>query len=366
LSECIYDSDTDSFTEAFDPEVVFRGRIARSFNRNPDPEIKKEVHTFMFEDPYTKQQLDEHVPLFEQIAYARALWGDYLARKFYFLVGGTSTGKGVRTIALKQSCGSFVGEFNINNFAYNPNNGADEAKQLSWLLPIVHTRIALSNEARSQNTVLCGALIKQVVSGGDTLTMRRNYQDESHQINTSTLFMMCNDIPTVTPFRPDREKPRIKDLKDKFNKPEYQDAFLSILLDAYQQYKSNNHVHHLPASVKKAMEQWVSQDGLEALLEIEYETHMDDQGKPIESEYVPYEELDRKLRIEGVGPEKKKVHMSQRKLAMELTRLGYTSDTKRPKSSSTKKTCKVRLGLRRKPSEENPYAFPQLDDGGEF
>jgi hypothetical protein len=206
--------------------------------------------------------------------------------------------------------------------------------------------------------------------------------------------MMCNDIPTVTPcddayldrnggvfemqvafvekpnpFRPDREKPRIKDLKDKFNKPEYQDAFLSILLDAYQQYKSNNHVHHLPASVKKAMEQWVSQDGLEALLEIEYETHMDDQGKPIESEYVPYEELDRKLRIEGVGPEKKKVHMSQRKLAMELTRLGYTSDTKRPKSSSTKKACKVRLGLRRKPSEENPeaaYAFPQLDDGGEF
>ena len=152
FSDGIYDFDTDSFTKGFDPEVVFRGRIARSFNRNPDPEIKKEVHKFMFEDPYTKQQLDEHVPLCEQIAYARALWGDYLSRQFYFLVGGTSTGKGVRTIALKQSCGSFVGEFNINNFVYNPNNGADEAKQLSWLLPIVHTRIALSNEARSQNT----------------------------------------------------------------------------------------------------------------------------------------------------------------------------------------------------------------------
>jgi len=149
FADGIYDFETDSFAPEFDPAMVFKGRIGRAFTRHPDPDVKAEVHKVIFQDPYTQKQLDEGVPLAEMVAFARALWGDYRARKLYFLVGPTSTGKGVRSIALKISCGSFVSDFNINSFAHNPNSGSDEAKQLSFLWSVVDSRIALSNEARS-------------------------------------------------------------------------------------------------------------------------------------------------------------------------------------------------------------------------
>ena len=119
----------------------------------------------MWEDTYTKQQLEDGVSLCERIALARALWGDYRARKFYIMVGNTSTGKGLLQDAVTKSCGSFVGTFDINAFVRNPNSGADAAKQLSWLKMIVDLRIALSSEA-SHNSTLDGVLLKMAVSGG--------------------------------------------------------------------------------------------------------------------------------------------------------------------------------------------------------
>jgi hypothetical protein len=145
FADGIYDFNTDSFTPSFDNQAVFAGRIARNFDRNGTAEAKQHVTKLMWEDPYTSQQIKDGVPLCEQIALARALYGDYRARKAYILVGNTGTGKGLKAKALEMSCGSFVGNFNINNFVHNPNNGADQAKQLSWLKQIVDKRIALSS-----------------------------------------------------------------------------------------------------------------------------------------------------------------------------------------------------------------------------
>jgi len=58
----------------------------------------------MWTDPYTSEQLKEGVPLCEQIALARALFGDYRLRKMYIMVGDTSSGKGLLTEALERSC----------------------------------------------------------------------------------------------------------------------------------------------------------------------------------------------------------------------------------------------------------------------
>jgi hypothetical protein len=122
----------------------------------------------MWEDPYTKQQLADGVSLCERIALARALWGDYRARKMYIMVGNIATGKGLLQDAVICSCGSFAGTFDIAAFQRNQNSGADAAKELSWLKMVVDLRIALSSEA-PQNATLCGVLIKMVVSGGGPL-----------------------------------------------------------------------------------------------------------------------------------------------------------------------------------------------------
>lgn len=294
----IYDFDNDTFSPGFDHKVVFAGRIDRSFDRDGSPEAKAEIMKRFWADPYTHKQIQEGAPMCERINLARALYGDYRARKAHIVVGDTATGKGLRSTAPEKSCGTYVGTFDINNFVHNPNSGADAAKQLSWLKKIVDKRIALSQEARA-NSVLCGMLIKQVVSGGDRIVLRSNHVDEAVHINRAILFMMCNDVPRIQPcddavqsrigsvcemqvrfletpnvFRPDFEKPQDPGLKDKLNQPAYQDAFLSTLLDAYQHYQQAAYV--IPANVQLAIKEWVMNDnGLEGLLQELYEPMMD-------------------------------------------------------------------------------------------
>lgn len=162
------------------------------------------------------------------------------------------------------------------------------------------------------------------------------------------------------PFRPDFEKPMAKDIKQKFNSLEYQDATVSLLLDAYRQYRVANQVHHTPACVTEAVKKWVAVDGLESLLQLEFDTYLDGQGRADPSKFVAFDELDQVLRLEGVGPEKKKVMMTKKKLAHELTRLGYSKDTQRLPGRG-QKTYKVRCGLQRKVPDGphfNQYAVP--------
>jgi hypothetical protein len=385
FADGIYDFDTDSFTPSFDHQVVFAGRIDRNFDRHGTADAKQHVTKVMWADPYTSKQIKDGVPLCECIALARALYGDYRARKAYILVGNTGTGKGLKTTALEKSCGSFVSTFDINNFVHNPNSGADQAKQLSWLKQIVDKRIALSSEART-NTVLDGMLLKMVVSGGDTITLRTNHKDESQHINRSTLFMMCNDVPKIQPcddavqdriggvfdmqvefkekpnfFRPDHEKPRDPSLKDMMNKPEYQAAFLSTLLDAYQQYKQT--AHTIPASVSAAIDEWVTNDcGLESLLAEVCESQLDPRTmQPLHDSYVPFDYLYQVLVVEGVGPQRNKVCMTKTKLGRQLALLGYQSDTRRVQG----KNVRVRLGLTVKQGQINTCALEEYG-GADF
>ena len=366
----IYDFKTNKFSSGFDPTIVFRGRIDRTFDRCEESAAKTHLMKLMWTDPYTSEQLKEGVPLCEQIALARALFGDYRLRKMYIMVGDTSSGKGLLTEALERSCGTYVGTFDVNSFVHNPNNGADAAKQLSWLTMIVDLRIAFSSEAR-QGSILDGVLIKKAVSGGDNLTMRTNHKDEVRRRNRATLFMMCNDVPKMepcdeavedrqggvfekqvrfvgqpNPFRPDHEKKIDRTLKDLFGSLEYQAAFLSILLDAYQTFQKKG--HNIPASVSSAIKEWVvNEAGLEGLLALGYDTKLDDEGRPSADCWVPFDEIKQALLVDGVGPKRLKLAMSEKKLAMQLTALGYVSP-KEPKSVKVGgkwTTKRVRCGL---------------------
>lgn len=365
FADGVYDFDSDTFAPGFDSHTVFTGRIDRAYDRHGSLEARAELERVLWQDPYTQQQRDDGVPLCKKIALGRALYGDYRSRKAYIVVGDTGTGKGVEAAALQKSAGSFVGSFDINNFVYNPNSGADQAKQLSWLKGIVDKRIAISSEARS-NTTLCGMLVKQVVSGGDTITIRTNYKDEMTCINRSTLFMMCNDVPKISPCddavqdriggvfeysvrfldhpnpaNAELEKARDDTLKGKLNRPEYQAAYLSSLLDAFQAYRASSHV--IPASVSQAIEEWVCNDSsLQSLLEEACEVHRDPAtNTALQDCFVPCDNLYQALVIEGVGPGRSRVCMSKVKLGKQLNLLGYPSGTRQLNGRNTR----VRYGL---------------------
>ena len=388
----IYDFDNDKFTIGFDPKLVFRGRIDRKFDRHTESDIKTRVLQVLWKDPYTKEQLAEGVPRCEQIALARALWGDYRARKMYFMVGDTSTGKGLLEEAMQMACGSFVGTFDVASFVRNTNSGADAAKQLSWLKMIADLRIAFSSEAHRGST-LCGVLVKKVVSGGDRLTLRTNHKDEEILINRATLFVMCNDVPTISPcdaavedrqggvfekqvrfvkrpnpFRPDHEKNIDRGLKGLFqSSADYQAAFLSILMDAYQVYKKEGHA--IPKSVSAAVGEWViSETGLKGLLDMAYDTVLDKgTQRPSTSCWVTFEELRQDLLVKGVGPKNLKLGFSDAKLGKELEVLGYCKATKGAKTCKGKKTTvAVRCGLQKKdPDDMGPMLTVIGSDGAE-
>jgi hypothetical protein len=129
-------------------------------------------------------------------------------------------------------------------------------------------------------------------------------------------------------------------LKDMMNKPEYQAAFLSTLLDAYQQYKQT--VHTIPASVSTAIQEWVANDcGLASLLAEVCESQLDANMKPEQDTYVIFDNLYQALVVDGVGPQRNKVCMTKTKLVKQLALLGYPSDTR----SVGGKKVRVRLCL---------------------
>lgn len=217
-------------------------------------------------------------------------------------------------------------------------------------------------------------MVKQVVSGGDTITIRTNYKDEMVCINRSTLFMSCNDVPKISPCddavqdriggvfeysvrflekpnpaNTELERPRDETLKDKLNRPEYQAAYLSSLLDAYQAYRTASHV--IPASVSAAIGEWVTNDSsLQSLLEEFCEVQKDPVTRQALPAYcVPFDSLYRALVVDGVGPGRSKVCMSKTKLGKQLTLLGFPSGVDRING----KSVRVRYGLTLTDAEES-------------
>ncbi len=193
----IYDFDTDTFTEGFDPYIVFVNRIDRPFPSTRKEEFITKEKKILFEDTFMTEDMEASD--FLRIGVARALYGDYLSKKFYFCVGKSNAGKGALTDALKAAFGGFVGTFNAKALVYNERNGSDAAKQLSWVFGVKDKRMVISNEV-SMNVPFDGNMIKMLASGGDEFDARKNHIDEVKVINRSTMFCFVNDIPTVNPY----------------------------------------------------------------------------------------------------------------------------------------------------------------------
>lgn len=349
FADGIYDFDTDTFTKGFNPSVVFKYRIDRPFPQQKDDNLVHYVRRVLFEDTFMAE--DKKASDYLRKGIARALYGDYISKLFYFCVGRSNAGKGVLTDALKAAFCGFVGTFNAGALAYNEKNGADCAKQLSWVFGVKDKRMVISNEV-SMNRPFDGNMVKMLASGGDEFDARKNHKDEVKVINRSTMFCFVNDIPTINPYddgvanrvrcveykcvftdgeiTKDFERKADKDIKDAFKRSaDYQDALVHVILDAYKEVKTDGHL--VPDSIKEATKEWSGDSGsVEGLLNKKYDITRD------ANDFVPAREI-----IEFLTREEK-LTMSDKKIGMELMALKLTRYDKKVKG----KTLRVWSGIK--------------------
>ena len=267
----IYHMKTREFSKGFNKDLYFSGRINRPFPERNEELIAK-LNKQLFEDPFDKKEHD--VGVYQRQLIARGIAGHYEDKVMIWAIGETNSGKGVQSIALAKCFESYVSTYNPNSLLYNKNSGADEAKKLSWVYPIHNSRISIGNEVRPSG-LLDISILKTLVSGGDLMPIRKNFQDEQFKKNRATLLYFCNDMAkfnatdnaTVNRIKIYEyklsfvDKPvadlepwerQAVDIKHLFDTTEYQDAYFWCIMDAYATTRPIP-----PATALQSAKEWV-------------------------------------------------------------------------------------------------------------
>lgn len=149
---------------------------------------------------------------------SRALAGCYEDKKWYGYSGSRNSGKGTETGILRSAFGDFVLEFNAKCLIFNKFGNPEPAKALSWVVDKKDARIIISNEIDGdENTVLNGAFIKTLASGGDAMEGRKLYENTISFIPQFTMFLCYNRFYKVEP----------EDATENLEQFEYKSKFVS-------------------------------------------------------------------------------------------------------------------------------------------
>jgi len=130
---------------------------------------------------------------------SRSLAGFITDKKWCVLLGFRNSGKGVIIEMLKESFGNdYIKNMNSGNLSVKSSNG-DTAKLQSWMCDLEFARIVYSNEVSVEKNKLDGNTIKLIASGGDSVTARRNHENERTFKTQYTYYLCCNDLPDIVP-----------------------------------------------------------------------------------------------------------------------------------------------------------------------
>jgi len=266
-----YDFNEDKFIEGnYNKTFV---KINRNYNPKRNKQIENKIYQKILYPIFSIEDLEDDKirnQLLEFYLYriSRIMAGHIEDKSFLVLEGQRNCGKGLLSDLLAKSFEEYVKTTNIENFI-DSNRGSDPAKALSWLVPYEHIRLAISQEAPTEDNGLKkikikGSMIKKFCSGGDYIEARINNHDEKTFRLQSSLMICCNDLPEITPTDTkeflehfdilskfvDADFPKNKKLsgvkyyiKDDFiknrfiNREEVMDEFVNIILQAYKTKK---------------------------------------------------------------------------------------------------------------------------------
>lgn len=194
------------------PNIHFTYKINRKF-----PKFNQEDYDELMNRVIKPIYPNQDEALYNAHIKARALAGCFEDKKWYGYSGSRNSGKGVETKILKNSFGEYVMDFNAKCLIYNKFGNPDEAKALSWIVDKKDARIIISNEIDGdENTVLNGAFIKTLASGGDSVEARKLYQDIVSFVPQFTMFLCYNHFYDIKP----------SDAKENLEQFEYKSKFV--------------------------------------------------------------------------------------------------------------------------------------------
>jgi len=214
FNDCIYsflDKKTYKYNEL--PNIHFTYKINRNF-----PKYIERDYNELMNKVIIPIYPDEQERNFNAHIKARALAGCYSDKKWYGYCGSRNSGKGIETGLLRSAFEDFVLEFNAKCLIYNKFGNPEPAKALSWVVDKKDARIIISNEIDgNEDTVLNGAFIKSLASGGDAMEGRKLYENTQSFIPQFTMFLCYNKFYKVFP----------EDATENLEQLEYKSKFVS-------------------------------------------------------------------------------------------------------------------------------------------
>jgi hypothetical protein len=353
FSDGIYDAETDTFTEGFDPEIIFHHAIPRQFPRVRNEEAEAFVRNSLFIEPFLNTQAGDVLLHY----LSRGIFGDFLMKTLLFCLGKGNSSKGTLCNVLSAVFGGLVGSFNGNSLIQRTGD-VEATKSISWVKNIATRRFAFSNEITIDadgKKKIDGNMLKTLASGGDEITFRTNHRDEEVIVNQSLIAFFMNDLPPITPqdnelrnrvvaipyyytFTDEPTEPFHKkgdnQIKLKLTRPEMLDAFVCIVIDTMKNWIKEKKPISIPDECFGLRDEIAPSNSINIskIINKEYEIT----GNP--DDYVVAMELQEYLKDNGVEG-------SPNKLGMYLNDLGIK---RVQKWTHNKKNEKVRTGIKRK------------------
>jgi hypothetical protein len=262
--------------EEFDTKV----RIERAF----PPRVQEDVDFVLdkilrpiFENSVDKDALDRFL-----LALARAIAG-HLDKMSYMPTGDRDSGKSVIMQFVSNLLEKYCCYVPSDVLAIGKSSG-DAYRQNAWVFDMEVARVTVMSESKSDREglmVYSGEDLKKMQSMKERIRARKLNQEPRDVYSISTLFFMCNDIPTFKPmdamekvaifnlpnkFRDQRDvddnkfdstfKVADEEVEDWIREPRYIDALMHIILGKYGPHKVQQ-----TESMKEQVEQQMQESG---------------------------------------------------------------------------------------------------------
>lgn len=354
FADGIYDFKT-SLLGPFDRNVVFKSRIPYNFADvfAVDNALVDKVDSILFRDAYDNLEIGA---IFRHFV-MRGVFGDFHMKKWLVVVGPTNCGKGVFTRIAQKALGEACAQPAANNLLKR-RDGGEPSKELGWILPCADARLTISQEIRvTKSQPIDGALVKSLSSGGDRITARINYGQDTKIVNKSLLLLMCNEVGeispaddatsersvVITPFysfvdapKAKHEKPKVPGFLEWEADPNTPLAFLKLMIREHNSWRAASyHEPNIPEIMLQARDDVLAKADIRGSLEVLYEITENP------TDFVSFNELEDYLTRE-LFPDPRDNPKSR--IQRELGALGLQSSTK----YIGMKKQRVRLGIRRK------------------
>jgi len=236
-----YDFNKRKFINNFDNLQTVR-KINYDFKNEWNEEVNNELMEKIFYPIFGIDSIEKDKEKYELMEYflqrlSRNIAGNVEDKRFFILCGLRDCGKGVICDLLKNTFEKYIYSTDSSNLLYKKNNG-DSAKNNSWIIDLIYTRITLTNEITlDEKEYIDGNKIKKLCSGGDYLTGRKNFKDEIEFRIQSSLMIACNDLPQIIP-NDTLEKSDSIDFSSKFIDENYTEQKLTNI----KYYKSDENI----------------------------------------------------------------------------------------------------------------------------